>query len=159
LASRADGALRIRIHGDLHLGQVLVASGDVHLVDFEGEPARTLAQRRAKSSPWRDVAGLIRSYDYAAYFSANSGPSDLSEQALAHRQRLLERYVPESRAAFLHAYRAQAPDNTAADALLDLFTLEKATYEICYEAANRPAWLIVPLRGLTQLAARLLADR
>ncbi len=156
LAASAVGALRTRIHGDLHLGQVLVASGDVYLVDFEGEPARTLEERREKNSPWRDVAGLIRSYDYAAYFSANSGPSDLSEQAIAHRQRLLERYVPESREAFLRAYRALAPDSTAADALLDLFTLEKATYEICYEAANRPAWLVVPLRGLNALAARLL---
>ena len=156
LATSAVGALRIRIHGDFHLGQVLVSSGDVYLLDFEGEPARTLEERREKNSPWRDVAGLLRSYDYAAYFSANSAPSDLGEVALARRQKILQRYVPESREAFLSAYRAVAPDSTACDALLDLFTLEKATYEICYEAANRPTWLPVPLRGLTELAARLL---
>ncbi len=158
LASSAEGALRIRIHGDFHLGQVLVGSGDVYIVDFEGEPARTLEQRREKSSPWRDVAGLLRSYDYAAYFFANSGPSDLDEEALARRQRIMERYVPESRDAFLHAYLAAAPDKVAAAALLDLFTLEKAAYEICYEAANRPTWLTVPLRGLAQLAERLLQN-
>ncbi|HWU96990.1 MAG TPA: maltose alpha-D-glucosyltransferase [Oxalicibacterium sp.] len=156
LAASAVGALRTRIHGDFHLGQVLVSSGDVYLLDFEGEPARTLEERREKNSPWRDVAGLLRSYDYAAYFSANSAPPDLGEVARARRQKILQRYVPESRDAFLSAYRAAAPDVTACDALLDLFTLEKATYEICYEAANRPTWLPVPLRGLTELAARLL---
>jgi maltose alpha-D-glucosyltransferase/alpha-amylase len=156
LAAGAGNALRTRIHGDFHLGQVLVGSGDVYIVDFEGEPARTLEQRREKNSPWRDVAGLLRSYDYAAYFSANGGPADIGEAALARRQKILQRYVPESRDTFLQAYRAAAPDNVAADALLDLFTLEKAAYEICYEAANRPAWLSVPLRGLAQLAGRLL---
>ena len=156
LAAQAVGMLRTRIHGDFHLGQVLVASGDVYLLDFEGEPQRSLAQRREKNSPWRDVAGLLRSYDYAAYFSANSGPSDLGEIALARRQKILQRYVPESRAAFLDAYTAIAPDATASDVLLDLFTLEKTAYEVCYEAANRPTWLPVPLRGLTELADRLL---
>jgi len=156
LATSSVGALRIRIHGDFHLGQVLVGSGDVYIVDFEGEPARTLAQRREKSSPWRDVAGLLRSYDYAAYFASNSGPTDLGEAALARRQKVFQRYTPESRDTFLNAYRAAAPDDVAADALLDLFTLEKAAYEICYEAANRPTWLSVPLRGLAQLADRLL---
>ena len=156
LAAQAVGTLRTRIHGDFHLGQVLVASGDVYLLDFEGEPQRTLEQRREKNSPWRDVAGLLRSYDYAAYFSSRSGPSDLGEAALARRQKILQRYVPESRDAFLASYRETAPDTTAADVLLDLFTLEKATYEICYEAANRPTWLPVPLRGLTELANRLL---
>ena len=156
LAAQAVGMLRTRIHGDFHLGQVLVASGDVYLLDFEGEPQRSLAQRREKNSPWRDVAGLLRSYDYAAYFSANSAPSDLGEVALARRQKILERYVPESRAAFLDAYTALAPDRQAADVLLDLFTLEKASYEVCYEAANRPTWLPVPLRGLNELAERLL---
>lgn len=156
LANSAEGALRTRIHGDFHLGQVLVGSGDVYIVDFEGEPARTLYQRREKNSPWRDVAGLLRSYEYAACFSANSGPSDLSEAARARRKKIMDRYVPESRDAFLHAYLLAAPDKVAAAALLDLFTLEKAAYEVCYEAANRPTWLAVPLRGLAQLADRLL---
>jgi maltose alpha-D-glucosyltransferase / alpha-amylase len=159
LASAAEGALRTRIHGDFHLGQVLVGSGDVYIVDFEGEPARTLDQRREKNSPWRDVAGLLRSYDYAAYFSANSGPADLGDAALARREKILQRYVPESRDAFLQAYLSAAPDDVAANSLLDLFTLEKAAYEICYEAANRPAWLSVPLRGLAQVAERLLQTK
>jgi len=156
LTASAKGALRTRIHGDFHLGQVLVGSGDVYIVDFEGEPARTLEQRREKNSPWRDVAGLLRSYDYAAHFAGNSGPTDLGEAALARRQKILQRYLPESRDAFLAAYRDAAPDDVSADTLLDLFTLEKAAYEICYEAANRPAWLSVPLRGLAQVADRLL---
>lgn len=156
LCNRAIGALRIRIHGDFHLGQVLVASGDVFLIDFEGEPARTLEQRREKSSPWRDVAAQLRSFDYATWFAANGGPSDLGEAALARKQKILARYLPESRNAFLNAYRAAAPDLIAADALLDLFVLEKAAYELCYEAANRPNWLAVPLCGLQQIATRLL---
>ncbi len=153
LAQGAAGALCIRIHGDFHLGQVLVSSGDVWLVDFEGEPAKSLEERRAKASPWRDVAGLMRSFDYAAAFGQRANEVDTVPAAL------FDHYLEGSRCAFLEAYRASAPARAAvaADDLLRLFTLQKAAYEVCYEAANRPTWLGVPLRGLARLAAELAA--
>ena len=156
------GALRTRIHGDFHLGQILVAQGDVFLIDFEGEPARTLEQRRRKTSPLRDVAGLLRSLSYA---NAAAAPvSEDAPQSTADRKRaLFERLRGAAREAFLAAYR-EAASNAAQPlvdpqheaALLDLFLIEKAAYEICYEAANRPTWLGLPVRGLASIAARVL---
>jgi maltose alpha-D-glucosyltransferase/alpha-amylase len=159
LAASADGALKTRVHGDFHLGQVLVAQGDAVIVDFEGEPARTLEERRAKGSPLRDVAGLLRSLDYAAGAAAGQ----LSSAPAERRDALLARFRQEAGAAFLTAYREAeaaapvrwAPEATT-DALIDLFTLEKAAYEVRYEAANRPGWLPIPLRGLAALADRLV---
>ncbi|MFH5925850.1 maltose alpha-D-glucosyltransferase [Roseomonas xinghualingensis] len=159
LAQSADGALMTRVHGDFHLGQVLVAQGDAVIVDFEGEPARTLEERRAKGSPLRDVAGLLRSLDYAAAAAAAA----LSTAPAERRDALLARFRKEAGAAFSAAYRkvedeapmAWAPAETR-DALLDLFLLEKAAYELRYEAANRPTWLPIPLRGLAALADRLV---
>jgi maltose alpha-D-glucosyltransferase / alpha-amylase len=151
LAGRAEGALRIRIHGDFHLGQVLVSLGDVWLVDFEGEPAKTLEERRIKANPWRDVAGMLRSFDYAAAFAVRSSGGEPPPPEL------LALYLETSTSAFLQAYRAAAPEaaHRGADDLLTLFTLEKAAYEVCYEAANRPTWLGVPLAGLARLANSL----
>ena len=159
LAQSADGALMTRVHGDFHLGQVLVAQGDAVIVDFEGEPARTLEERRAKGSPLRDVAGLLRSLDYAAAAASSALSTALPER----RETLLARFRSEAGAAFQAAYHEAeaaspvqwAPADTR-DALLDLFLLEKASYELRYEAANRPAWLSIPLRGLTALADRLV---
>jgi maltose alpha-D-glucosyltransferase/alpha-amylase len=161
LAQSADGALMTRVHGDFHLGQVLVAQGDAVIVDFEGEPARTLEERRAKGSPLRDVAGLLRSLDYAAAAAAGAQTTAPAER----RDALLTRFREEASAAFLAAYREAeeaspnqwAPEETR-DALIDLFLLEKASYELRYEAANRPAWLSIPLRGLAALADRLVTS-
>lgn len=165
LAMAGEGSLSMRLHGDLHLGQILIAVNDVYFIDFEGEPARKLEERRAKGSPLRDVAGLLRSFDYVAAFGANMGPSDLDAAAQAGKHKLLERFAPACQAAFLEGYRVGNPTlahslpPAAQDDLLDLFTLEKAAYEICYEAANRPAWLSVPLGGIIAVAARLLNAR
>ena len=163
LAEGGEGSLCMRIHGDLHLGQVLVAHGDAYFIDFEGEPGRALAERRAKTSPLRDVAGMLRSFSYAAAMAGGTGLGDLTDAARARKQTLIERVLPVSQDAFCAAYAKAAADlrqdwRTPADAaaLLDLFTLEKAAYEVCYEAANRPAWIGVPLRGLAALAERLL---
>jgi maltose alpha-D-glucosyltransferase / alpha-amylase len=164
LAASAEGALKTRVHGDFHLGQVLVAQGDAVIVDFEGEPARPLEERRAKGSPLRDVAGLLRSLDYAA---AVAGATEASAAATAapteRRTTLIERWRGEAAAAFLDAYRASAAaaehawvPQEAEVPLLDLFLIEKAAYEVRYEAANRPTWLPIPLRGLAALADRLL---
>ncbi len=165
LAQSADGALKTRVHGDFHLGQVLVAQGDAVIVDFEGEPARTLDERRAKGSPLRDVAGLLRSLDYAASVAAASEASGAATASPAERRAaLFQRWQREASHAFLEAYRAveHAAENPwvpagAEAALLDLFLLEKAAYEVRYEAANRPAWIGVPLRGLAALAERITA--
>ena len=164
LAAAAPGSLRTRIHGDFHLGQVLVAQGDVMLIDFEGEPAKTLAERRAKGSPFRDVAGLLRSLDYAAATLARE-PAPALEPAAGHRDELLRRFVTAASARFLVGYRSAAaaaerkwvPDEDAARALTELFLVQKAAYEIGYEAANRPGWIGIPLVGLLRLAEHLLA--
>ncbi|MBK1660153.1 maltose alpha-D-glucosyltransferase [Paracraurococcus ruber] len=165
LAQSAEGALKTRVHGDFHLGQVLVAQGDAVIVDFEGEPARSLEERRAKGSPLRDVAGLLRSFDYAAHVAASTEASGASAAAPTERRAaLIARWQQESERAFLEAYRKveEAAENPwvpaeATPALLDLFLVEKAAYEIRYEAANRPAWIGVPLRGLAALAERITA--
>jgi maltose alpha-D-glucosyltransferase/alpha-amylase len=155
-------ALRTRIHGDFHLGQILVVQGDVFLIDFEGEPARSLEQRRRKTSPLRDVAGLLRSLSYA---NAAAAPvSEDAPQPTADRKRaLFERLRAAARESFLASYRAAVAASSqrlvspaAEAALLDLFLIEKAAYEICYEAANRPTWLSLPVRGLASVTARVL---
>jgi maltose alpha-D-glucosyltransferase/alpha-amylase len=164
LADAAKGTLKTRVHGDFHLGQVLVVQGDACIIDFEGEPAKPLDQRRAKSSPMRDAAGLLRSFDYAA---AAAGAERQGVQGLPPDRAvaLLEHFRQSATESFLAAYReaqAQAPrpwvTAEAEAALLDLFLLEKAAYEVCYEAANRPGWLHIPLRGLEELATRVLGQ-
>ncbi|ROL69541.1 maltose alpha-D-glucosyltransferase [Pseudomonas chlororaphis] len=162
LAGQLQGGLRIRVHGDLHLGQVLVIKGDAYLIDFEGEPARPLHERRGKHSPYKDVSGVLRSFDYAAAMALNMQGVDGSAEAQAARQRVATRYLEEASEAFIQAYRLataslahgwQQPG--AQDAALALFSLEKAAYEVAYEAENRPAWLPVPLRGLVGLLNEL----
>ena len=163
LAQLCAGGIRIRVHGDLHLGQVLVVQGDAYIIDFEGEPARPLAERRQRHSPMKDVAGMLRSFDYAAAMvQRNAQGADLSEQAVQVRQRIAARYRAEARTAFYDAYRLAAADlphewhsRQGEGAALALFSLEKAAYEILYEATHRPAWLDVPLAGLMELIQRL----
>jgi maltose alpha-D-glucosyltransferase/alpha-amylase len=165
LAASATGqALQTRVHGDFHLGQILVTPGDATIIDFEGEPAKTMAQRRAKSSPLRDVAGLLRSFDYAAATAA-AGRVPGSEQASGRRAQFAEKFRISAGRAFLDSYRAilHASANPwvsshAETALLNLFLLEKAAYEIRYEAANRPAWIGIPLASIARIASRLLTQ-
>jgi len=157
-------ALRIRVHSDFHLGQVLIAQNDVYLIDFEGEPARSLDERRMKRSPLVDVAGMLRSLSYAS--AAAQPVSENAPAQTADRKRMLfERFREEGQQSFLDGYReaighAVRPLVSAEveGALLDLFLVEKAAYEVRYEAANRPTWLGLPLRGLAFLASRLLGE-
>ncbi|MET0428428.1 MAG: putative maltokinase, partial [Microvirga sp.] len=167
LAAAGRGTLLTRIHGDFHFGQVLVVQGDAYIIDFEGEPLRELNERRSKTSPLRDVAGLLRSLDYAAV-SAAAPDEEVSPQQFGEvRKSLLETFHAKARNAFLNAYWevvAGVPQlgfsEGARASLLDLFLLEKAAYEVQYEAANRPRWLAIPLRGLSDIARRLIeADR
>ena len=152
LARHAVGKVRTRVHGDLHLGQVLVAGNDVMFIDFEGEPARPLEQRRARDLPLRDVAGLLRSFDYAAAASARALPE--ADEALHRRpEQIFSAFRDSAVAAFLRGYAAVAGDPTGP--LLDLYLLEKAAYELRYEAANRPDWVDIPRAGLARIVARI----
>lgn len=128
-----------RIHGDYHLGQLLARTdGGFSVVDFEGEPARPLAERRQPSSPMRDVAGMLRSLDYAARTAERSHGLDA------------DAWLADAREAFLGAYGRIGPSEMS---LLTAFELEKACYEVRYEAANRPEWLWLPLAAVERLVA------
>jgi trehalose synthase-fused probable maltokinase len=136
----ARDAVQCRIHGDYHLGQLLRTAAGFMVIDFEGEPARPLAERRLPASPLRDVAGMLRSFDYAVRTAERDGPD-----GFAHEQ-----WLQDARSAFLGAYGgADAVDRS----LLAAFEAEKACYEIRYEANSRPAWTWLPLEALERLAA------
>ena len=146
--------MKTRYHGDFHLGQVLVVADDFMIVDFEGEPGRDPASRRQKSSPLRDVAGLLRSINYAAVAGVRGLTADRGEDTRA-LEPLARDWERRSVAAFLDGYRASIAgcssypnDPEQAQRLLELFVLEKAFYEMSYELANRPSWLRIPLEGI-----------
>ncbi len=153
-------AVRIRHHGDLHLGQILCTGSDFVIIDFEGEPARPLSERRIKRSPLRDVAGMLRSFHYAslaASFGLVPGviPRSAAPEVLGFWERV---WYLCAGASFLKGYfgaAASAPfvpqDHDHVRLLLDAFLLEKAVYEMGYELNNRPAWLGIPLRGVLEL--------
>jgi maltose alpha-D-glucosyltransferase / alpha-amylase len=158
LASSAIGTTVTRIHGDLHLGQTLVANGDIYIIDFEGEPARPMQERRAKTSPLRDVAGILRSFDYAAAVVRRRSRASQAPLSESRYDPFLDTFLQRASAAFAAGYAdvAQGAHQTMDSDLVKLFLIEKAAYEVCYEAANRPGWLDVPLHGLAELAERLL---
>ncbi|MWD27837.1 maltose alpha-D-glucosyltransferase [Aquicoccus sp. SCR17] len=146
-----------RIHGDYHLGQVLVAQNDVRIIDFEGEPARSLEERRQRTSPLRDVAGMLRSFDYALWSTTRrrielgADPERTAAGVAGWREATED--------AFLRAYREGMEGTTLHPAsaefeqrLLDLFLIRKAAYEVGYELSMRPDWLDIPLRGLLALS-------
>jgi maltose alpha-D-glucosyltransferase/alpha-amylase len=142
-----------RHHGDIHLGQVLVRRNDFLIVDFEGEPARPLSERREKSSALRDVAGLLRSFSYARHAALENG-TGATVEARAAREARLARWEAATRAAFLAAYETAARSAGLMDALaprlplLRLFEIEKALYELRYELRSRPDWVALPLNAL-----------
>ncbi|HEX2216140.1 MAG TPA: maltose alpha-D-glucosyltransferase, partial [Xanthobacteraceae bacterium] len=157
LLPEAVGGAKIRHHGDLHLGQVLIVKDDVYIIDFEGEPERPLAWRRRKGSPARDVAGVIRSIDYAASAALDRIVSNSPEER-ARLAPALDDWRMQCIDALLAGYRESIadaplwPEHAAdADRLVNFFVLEKAFYEIGYEMANRPSWLHVPLSGASRL--------
>jgi maltose alpha-D-glucosyltransferase/alpha-amylase len=162
LAEAVQGATMTRIHGDMHLGQVLVCNGDVAIIDFEGEPAKPVELRRGKDHPLRDVAGMIRSFDYAAAVVRRRSLASHAHLADEQVNALLDSFVERATDAFLTGYReAIAPGGEQSTfavnmELLDLFLIEKAAYEVVYEAANRPAWIDVPLHGLARCTSHLL---
>ncbi len=157
LAPGAVRGVKIRHHGDYHLGQVLLKRNDWVIADFEGEPARPLAARREKSTPLRDVAGMLRSFTYARSVAMQRCTLE-SHEDCARWMPLLCAWERETRRQFLAAYEAGVRDSglygTFEDArpLLELFEIEKAVYELRYELRNRPDWAGIPLATLLELA-------
>jgi maltose alpha-D-glucosyltransferase/alpha-amylase len=153
----AHAGQRIRVHGDYHLGQVLRTEEDFVILDFEGEPARTLEERRAKHSPLKDVAGMLRSFHYAAYAAlfAAAQSSGGALDRLAPWADAWQHWVSRS---FLDAYRQaigdtpMLPPGRSFDDLLQALVLDKALYELGYELNSRPEWARIPLTALTMLA-------
>ena len=158
LTSRKISAMKIRIHGDYHLGQVLNTGKDFVIIDFEGEPARPLSQRRLKRSALRDVAGMVRSFHYAAHGATILRPvvQTVDPQELSN---LADQWYYYVTAVFLDSYIETVGDaeflpgdKQDFDLLLGVFLLEKSIYEVGYELNNRPNWLAIPLRGVQQLS-------
>ena len=154
-----DG-LKIRHHGDFHLGQMLIVKDDIFIIDFEGEPRRSLDERRRKAPAARDVAGLIRSIDYSAT-AALERALKLSPDENGRLAAALAKWRDASTAAFLAAYHETMtnaliwPANPqAAERMLNFFLLEKVLYEIGYELAHRPDWLRVPLTGMIRILSQ-----
>ncbi len=149
---------RIRCHGDYHLGQVLYTGRDFVIIDFEGEPARSMTERRFKRSPLRDVAGMLRSFDYAASYALRSGRVRAEDIPLLRPA--AELWVLWVQAAFLAEYlQTVEPEGLLPRAepdlrlLLDFSLLDKAVYELGYEMNNRPDWVHVPIEGILRLLA------
>jgi trehalose synthase-fused probable maltokinase len=156
LEALAGATFKIRVHGDFHLGQVLKTTDGFVIIDFEGEPARPLAERRLKQSALRDVAGMLRSLDYAAHAVAFGRPEAERAAALA----ALTAWEGEASRAFLAGYQgavAQSPaplvprSPTALRRACAPFELQKACYELRYEMNNRPDWVAIPLAGITRI--------
>ncbi|WP_076998361.1 maltose alpha-D-glucosyltransferase [Variovorax sp. KK3] len=155
-AAGGTRGVKTRFHGDYHLGQVLVSDNDFVIIDFEGEPTRSFDERRAKSSPLRDVAGMLRSFNYARWAALKRVAQNADE--LQRLDGPVRDWEAVTREAFLDAYAATMGGHEAIAPidlpLLELFELEKALYELRYELNNRTDWVQVPLQGLIALAGR-----
>jgi maltose alpha-D-glucosyltransferase / alpha-amylase len=160
VTDRKITAKRIRIHGDFHLGQVLFTGRDFVIIDFEGEPGLPLSERRRKRSPLRDVAGMLRSFDYAAQAALEAALSGgaAREEARVGLQAWAAWWARWAGASYLRAWREGAAAggflpkaDDELEALLDTYLLDKAVYELAYELNNRPAWVGLPLRGILGL--------
>jgi maltose alpha-D-glucosyltransferase/alpha-amylase len=156
ITRRRLDVIRSRVHGDYHLGQVLWTGEDFIIIDFEGEPGRPLSQRRFKRNPLRDVAGMLRSIEYASVAGLRGGRRRAEDLPLLEVwSRAWSQWVSAS---FLGGYldrvagtRIVPPSDTDLDLLLRFFLFEKVVYEIGYELNNRPDWVEIPLRGLSAL--------
>lgn len=152
--------LKIRVHGDYHLGQVISSTRGWMILDFEGEPARTLEERRAKQSALRDVAGMVRSFNYAAM----AGLFERAEPGTDEWNRLepwADVWEKLARERFLHGYLTRSlegrflpPDRETLMTMLDVFEIDKALYELGYEQRHRPGWARIPLRGMAHIIER-----
>ena len=156
LLDRRTNAAKIRIHGDYHLGQLVYTGKDFVILDFEGEPARPLSDRKMKRSALRDVAGMMRSFQYAAY--AALWQQALRKEDVPFLERWADLWYRQTSSIFLHSYlKATAgatfvPKNTEdLQVMLEGYLLDKAVYEIGYELNNRPSWVLIPIRGIKHI--------
>jgi maltose alpha-D-glucosyltransferase/alpha-amylase len=156
LLDRRTNAAKIRIHGDYHLGQLLYTGKDFVILDFEGEPARPLSERKLKRSALRDVAGMMRSFQYAAY-SALWQPAMRTED-VPFLERWADIWYRQMSSVFLQSYLQTTTDamfipNNSDDLqiMLEAYLLDKAVYEIGYELNNRPSWVVIPIRGIKHI--------
>ncbi|GAB4389934.1 MAG: maltose alpha-D-glucosyltransferase [Thermodesulfovibrionales bacterium] len=157
ILQRKFSASKMRVHGDYHLGQVLYTGKDFIIIDFEGEPARPLSERRLKRSPLVDVAGMIRSFHYAAY-TALFQHAAMGKAGLAELEPWVEPWHYYMSGVFFDSYARTVGgagiipgDSEELEALLDCFLLEKAVYELGYELNNRPDWLVIPIKGIQRI--------
>jgi maltose alpha-D-glucosyltransferase/alpha-amylase len=157
LFSKKIPSVKIRVHGDYHLGQVLFTGNDFVIIDFEGEPARSIGERRLKRSPLRDVAGMIRSFHYPAY-SILYGTKTFSPEEIAVLEPWAECWYKFVASAFLRTYLETVKNasfipskDEDLELLLNAYLLEKAIYEVAYELNNRPDWVTIPLKGIADL--------
>jgi maltokinase len=149
--SKLDGLDVQQIHGDLHLGQTLRTSVGWKIVDFEGEPAKPLAERQLRDSPWRDVAGMLRSFDYAARVVERSlSTSDEADAELIDTR--AQEWSERNKNHFLVAY-ARGQLSQEQQVLLSAYTADKAVYETVYETRNRPSWVTIPLQAVARIGA------
>jgi maltose alpha-D-glucosyltransferase/alpha-amylase len=172
IADLTAAGQRIRIHGDYHLGQTLRTSseegahqiGDFVLLDFEGEPARPLSQRRRKQSPLKDVAGMLRSFSYAAFAGLKAFQDEIALGSRPTSDEVLTKWAQawqnSASEAFILGYRETISKNHTllpppkeTQVLLDAFVLEKALYELLYELNNRPTWIHIPIAGILSLCS------
>jgi maltose alpha-D-glucosyltransferase/alpha-amylase len=158
LLDRKLTGMLIRSHGDYHLGQVLYTGKDFVIIDFEGEPARSVTERRLKRSPLRDVAGMLRSFNYAAHSQLKS--NHVRSEDAAQIRPWARFWNLWTSAVFLRGYReatADAPfmpkSQEELNLMLEIFMIDKAIYELSYELNNRPDWVDIPITGVIEMAA------
>jgi len=156
ILDRRTVAAKIRIHGDYHLGQVLHTGKDFIILDFEGEPARPLSERKLKRSALRDVAGMMRSFQYAAY-SALWQPA-MRPEDVPFLERWADVWYRHMSSVFLQSYLTTTAGATFVpqksddlQILLEAYLLDKAVYEVSYELNNRPNWVVIPIRGIRHI--------
>jgi maltose alpha-D-glucosyltransferase/alpha-amylase len=156
LLDRRTSAAKIRIHGDYHLGQVLYTGKDFIILDFEGEPARALSERKLKRSALRDVSGMMRSFQYAAY-SALWQPTMRAED-VPFLERWADLWYRQISSLFLQSYLETTANATFVpqnsqdlQVMLEAYLLDKAVYEVGYELNNRPDWVVIPIRGIKHI--------
>ena len=150
--------MKTRVHGDYHLGQVLFTGKDFSIIDFEGEPARSIGERKLKRSPLADVAGMLRSFHYAISSALFRRVTNAQPEDTPLLQAWADTWYGYVAGSFLRAYvqttasaKLAPADPAAFERLLQAFLLEKAVYEVGYEMNNRPDWLAIPMRGIFQV--------